>query len=227
MSAARSEEWTGVLAVALFTVDRVLKTIGLGLLKILQPDEPVRPYQWALAGDMIHVNTIQLARLSASDTGSPKIAGSAAAVVPVMRRLIWQSTTPHGWPMSRCCKMRSRQPRFFFCAPWPGSLARASTAGHCSRATAAPTASNPGEKPSQHSGSYQNVPGRTRHKPTSKPSSSSKPCWRSRHILWPFRPQLNVTKIKRYLAIYNDRKCHMALDGLTPFERLGLLRATE
>ena len=31
----------------------------------------------------------------------------------------------------------------------------------------------------------------------------------------------------RYLAIYNGRRCHMALAGRTPFQQLGLLRATE
>ena len=31
----------------------------------------------------------------------------------------------------------------------------------------------------------------------------------------------------RYLAIYNGRRCHRALAGRTPFQQLGLLRATE
>jgi transposase InsO family protein len=31
----------------------------------------------------------------------------------------------------------------------------------------------------------------------------------------------------RYLAIHNGRRCHMALAGRTPFQQLGLLRATE
>jgi hypothetical protein len=30
----------------------------------------------------------------------------------------------------------------------------------------------------------------------------------------------------RYLAIYNGHRCHMALAGRTPFQQLGLLRAT-
>ena len=33
--------------------------------------------------------------------------------------------------------------------------------------------------------------------------------------------------LPRYLAIYNGRTCHMALAGRTPFQQLGLLRATE
>jgi len=31
----------------------------------------------------------------------------------------------------------------------------------------------------------------------------------------------------RYLAVYNRRRCHMALAGRTPFQQLALLRATE
>ena len=33
--------------------------------------------------------------------------------------------------------------------------------------------------------------------------------------------------LPRYLAIYNGRRCHVALAGRTPFQQLGLLRATE
>ena len=51
-----------VLAAPLCTVGRVLKALGLGRLKNLQPAEPVRRYQWARPGDMIHVDTKQLAR---------------------------------------------------------------------------------------------------------------------------------------------------------------------
>jgi len=31
----------------------------------------------------------------------------------------------------------------------------------------------------------------------------------------------------RHLAIYNRRRCHMALAGRTPYQQLNLLRATE
>ena len=51
-----------VLAAPLSTVGRVLKALGLGRLKNLQPAEPVRRYQWARPDDMIHVDTKQLAR---------------------------------------------------------------------------------------------------------------------------------------------------------------------
>jgi len=33
--------------------------------------------------------------------------------------------------------------------------------------------------------------------------------------------------LPRYLAIYNGRRCHMALAGRTPIQQLGVLRSTE
>ena len=45
------------LAAPLSTTGRWLKSMGLGRLKNLQPKEPVRRYQWAQPGDMIHVDT--------------------------------------------------------------------------------------------------------------------------------------------------------------------------
>jgi hypothetical protein len=50
------------LAVPLFNTGGWLKSMGLGPLRNLQPKEPVRRYQWAQPGDMIHVDTKQLAR---------------------------------------------------------------------------------------------------------------------------------------------------------------------
>lgn len=74
-----------VLAEPLSTVGRVLKHIGLGRLKNLQPAEPVRRYQWARPVDMIHVDTKQLAhfeRIGHRITGSAEIDGLGAPVVP-------------------------------------------------------------------------------------------------------------------------------------------------
>ncbi len=51
-----------VLAAPLSTVVRLLKALGLGRLKNLQPAEPVRGYKWARPGDIIRVDTKQLAR---------------------------------------------------------------------------------------------------------------------------------------------------------------------
>jgi len=111
-------------------------------------------------------------------------------VVRVTRRLMWSSTTPHGWPTSRCCRTRGRQPRWSFCCGlWLSSMARALAARGCFPITAAPIARNPGEKPAQHLSSHQNAPGHTSHELTVKPSGSSSPFWRSSRSRWPTRRQ--------------------------------------
>ena len=46
----------------LSTVGRVMKSLGLGRLRNLAPKPPVQRYQWEKPGDMIHVDTKQLAR---------------------------------------------------------------------------------------------------------------------------------------------------------------------
>jgi hypothetical protein len=51
-----------LLALPLSTDGRNLKAMGLGRLKHLQLPLPVRRYQWARPGDMIHVDIKQLAR---------------------------------------------------------------------------------------------------------------------------------------------------------------------
>ncbi len=50
------------LKAPLSTVGRVLKALGLGRLRNLVPRPPVRRYQWQRPGEMIHVDTKQLAR---------------------------------------------------------------------------------------------------------------------------------------------------------------------
>nr|WP_245552562.1 IS481 family transposase [Cyanobium gracile] len=46
----------------LSTVGRAMKALGLGRLRNLEPKPPVQRYQWEKPGDMIHVDTKQLAR---------------------------------------------------------------------------------------------------------------------------------------------------------------------
>lgn len=50
------------LQAPLATVGRVMNALGLGRLRNLEPKKPVRRYQWERPGDMIHVDTRQLAR---------------------------------------------------------------------------------------------------------------------------------------------------------------------
>ena len=50
------------LGAPLSTVGRVMKDLGLGRLRNLKPKAPVQQYQWERPGDMIPVDTKQLAR---------------------------------------------------------------------------------------------------------------------------------------------------------------------
>lgn len=71
-----------VLAAPLSIVGRVLEARGLGQLKNLQPAEPVRRYQSARPGDMILVDTNQVARFEHVDhriTGDRCLVSSCGA----------------------------------------------------------------------------------------------------------------------------------------------------
>jgi len=142
-----------VLAAPLSTVGRLLTAIGLGRLKNLQPAEPVRFYQWARPGDMIHADSKQLARLERVGHRITCDRSRAPTAVRVTRKPMWPSTMPRGLP----------------------------------------TAPGLGEKPSQHLCSHQKALGRTPYEPPANPRDSSRPCWRSGRIRWPFRPKLNGT----------------------------------
>ena len=156
-----------VLAAPLSTVGRVLKALGLGRLKNLQPAEPVRRYQWARPGDMIHVDTKQLARFERVGhritgdrrQGSSRGAGYEKAHVAIddATRLAYVEVLPDE---------KQATTVGFLLAEWAYSMA------------------------------FQ--------------ASTERNRW-----------------LPRYLAIYNGRRCHMALAGRTPFQQLGLLRATE
>jgi len=136
-----------VLAAPLSTVGRLTK---------LQPAEPVRRYQWAQPGDMIRFATKQLIRFKRSIhriTGDRRPGCSYGAEY---EKLMLPSTTPHDCLTLRCCRTRSKQPRWgFCCGPWPGSIVRGSAARGSSPITAAPTAPGLGEKPVQHLVSLQ------------------------------------------------------------------------
>ena len=60
MTRARIAEPTGVSTA---TVSRVLRRLGLSRLSSLDPEEPARRYEHPAAGDMLHVDTKELARI--------------------------------------------------------------------------------------------------------------------------------------------------------------------
>lgn len=52
-----------LLRVPRATVARVLKRAGLERLKLLEPQEPVRRYEWSRPGDLLHLDVKKLARI--------------------------------------------------------------------------------------------------------------------------------------------------------------------
>jgi transposase InsO family protein len=58
-----------VLAMATSTVSAVLRRIGLGKLSRLDSPEPIRRYERAQAGELIHIDVKKLARISAKGAG--------------------------------------------------------------------------------------------------------------------------------------------------------------
>lgn len=52
-----------LLRVPRATVARVLKRAGLERLKLLEPQEPVRRYEWSRPGDLVHLDVKKLGRI--------------------------------------------------------------------------------------------------------------------------------------------------------------------
>jgi transposase InsO family protein len=74
IAALRRLRFTGpeiaeTLEMATSTVSAVLKRIGLGKLSRLEPPEPVRRYEKARAGELLHIDVKKLGRISAKGAG--------------------------------------------------------------------------------------------------------------------------------------------------------------
>jgi hypothetical protein len=83
-----------VVSSPLSTVATAIKALGLGRLRNLEPKPPVQRYQWEKPGDMIHVDTKQLARF---ERVGHRITGD--------RR---QGCSRGGWPRVSACRRRRR-----------------------------------------------------------------------------------------------------------------------
>jgi len=218
-----------VLAAPLSTVGRVLKAIGLGRLTNLQPAEPVRRYQWAQPGDMIHVDTKQLARFERVGhritgdrrLGSSRGAGYEKAHVAIddATRLAYVEVLPDekqattvgfllravAWFDSqgiRCKRVLSDNGSAYRSRPWREA---------CSALGLTPKRTRP----------Y-----------TPRTNGKAERFIKTLLAEWAYSMAFHTSEernrwLPRYLAIYNGRRCHMALAGRTPFQQLGLLRAAE
>jgi hypothetical protein len=97
------------------TVGRVMKELGLGRLRNLDPKPPVHRYQCEKPGDMIHVDTqpLWLLRsssswlvLSGSATASQVTAVKAVREESATRKFTSPWMTPRGWRMTRFCPVK-------------------------------------------------------------------------------------------------------------------------
>jgi transposase InsO family protein len=217
------------LTAPLATVARVLKALGLGRLKNLQPAEPVRRYQWAQPGDMIHVDIKQLARFERVGhritgdrrLGSSRGAGYEKAHVAVddATRLAYvevlpdeQQATTVGFLLRavawfnghgiNCCRVLSDNGSAYRSRPWRQT---------CEALGLTPKRTRP----------Y-----------TPRTNGKAERFIKTLQAEWAYGMAFQTSEernswLPRYLAIYNGRRCHMALAGRTPFQQLCLLTATE
>ena len=74
-----ADEIAECLGMALSTVSRWLKRIGLGKRSRLEPPEPPNRYERKRPGELVHVDVKKLGRIDGPDTGSPAPQGARRA----------------------------------------------------------------------------------------------------------------------------------------------------
>ena len=131
IAALRRQRWTGEqiakqVGVSPATVSRVLRRLGLSRMKDLAPAAPIRRYERANPGELLHIDIKKLARFDQIGhriTGrrsrqSRGAAGSSSTSA---------STTPRASPSPRSCPTSARRARSPSCKPpWPTMRASAS-----------------------------------------------------------------------------------------------------
>jgi transposase InsO family protein len=107
IAALRRLRFTGpeiaeLLAMATSTVSAVLKRIGLGKLSRLEPPEPVRRYEKARAGELLHIDVKRLGRISMKGAGH-RVTGRASRRSRATRRQHGPSRGATGWEFVHIC----------------------------------------------------------------------------------------------------------------------------
>ena len=218
-----------LLALPLSTVGRTLKAMGLGRLKQLQPPVPVRRYQWARPGDMIHVDIKQLARFDRVGhriTGDRRLGRSAGAGYEKAHVAIDDAT------------------RLAYAEVLPDEK-QATTVGFLIRAVAwldrqgiecrrvlSDNGSAYRSKPWRQACEALGLSAKRTRPYTPRTNGKAERFIKTLLNEWAYGMSFQSSAernrwLSRYLAIYNGRRCHMALAGRTPFQQLRLLRATE
>jgi len=211
----------------LSTLGRVMKALGLGRLRNLDPKPPVQRYQWEKPGDMIHVDTKQLARFERVGhriTGDRRQGCSRGAGYEKVHVAIDDAT------------------RLAYVEVLPDEQ-KATTVGFLARAvgwfseqgiTCRRVLSDNGS--AYRSGAWRKAcrtldlrPIRTRPY-TPRTNGKAERFIQTLCREWAYGMAFQTSQerkrwLPRYLRLYNDRRCHMALGGLSPQQRLVALLA--
>ena len=217
------------LTAPLSTVGRWLKAIGLGRLRNLEPKEPVRLYQWAQPGDMIHVDTKQLARFERIGhritgdrrQGCSPGAGYEKAHVAVddATRLAYVEVLPDEQK-----------------ATTVGFLVRAvswfNSQGITCRRVLSDNGSAYRSKQWRQACTVLGLKAKRTRAYRPQTNGKAERFIKTLQAEWAYAMPFTSSEerklwLPRYLAIYNGRRCHMALAGSTPFQQLNRLRVTE
>jgi transposase InsO family protein len=218
-----------VVGAPLSTVGRVMKTLGLGRLRNLDPKTPVQRYQWEKPGDMIHVDTKQLARFERVGhriTGDRRQGCSRGAGYEKVHVAIDDAT------------------RLAYVEVLPDEQ-KATTVGFLARAvgwfseqgiTCRRVLSDNGS--SYRSGEWRKACGVLNLKPIRTRPYTPRTNGKAERFIktllgeWAYAMSFQTSEernrwLPRYLGIYNGRRCHMALGGLSPQQCLNRLLAAE
>ena len=217
------------LQAPLSTVGRVMNALGLGRLRSLEPKPPVRRYEWERPGDMIHVDTKQLARFERVGhriTGDRRQGSSRGAGYEKVHVAIDDATR-----LAYVEVLADEQ--------------RATTVGFLARAvgwfseqgiTCRRILSDNG--PAYRSSDWRRACRALDLKPIrTKPYTPQTNGKAERFIKtllaeWAYVIAYRTSEernrwLPRYLGIYNGHRCHMALGGLTPQQCLQRLLIAE
>jgi transposase InsO family protein len=216
-----------VVGAPLSTVGRAMKALGLGRLRNLEPKAPVQRYEWEKPGDMIHVDTKQLARFERVGhriTGDRRHGCSRGAGYEKVHVAVDDAT------------------RLAYVEVLPDEQ-KATTVGFLARAvgwfsqqgiTCRRVLSDNGS--AYRSGAWRKAcraldlrPIRT--KPyTPRTNGKTERFIQTLCREWAYGMAFQTSEerkrwLPRYLGLYNQRRCHMALGGLSPQQRLNALLA--
>jgi len=218
-----------LLAAPLSTVGRTLKAMGLGRLKHLQPPLLVCRYQWAQPGDMIHVDITQLARFERVGyriTGDRRLGRSSGAGYKKAHVAIDDATR------LACAEALSDEKQsttvgfLNIAVAWFGSQGIT-----CRKVLSDNGSAYRSALCRQPCEALGLTPKRTRPY-TPRTNGKAERFIKTLQAEWAYGMAFQTSEernswLPRYLAIYNGRRCHMALAGRTPFQQLSLLTATE